>query len=130
MAGPYGPAIIYCYAFRLKARFSPKRLEISREMCTGYIKINDEVMEMVKPHFHGDKELWAWVEKVVDQAMKDYAAQFNSSMENVENKRIYQQIKALEKDPMGFLKLSSVLKPSKYSVEDLRDEYISEKYGV
>ena len=85
---------------------------------------------MVKPHFHGDKELWAWVEKVVDQAMKDYAAQFNSSMENVENKRIYQQIKALEKDPMGFLKLSSVLKPSKYSVEDLRDEYISEKYGV
>ena len=65
-------------------------------MCTGHIKINDEVMEM----------------------------------ENVENKRIYQQIKALEKDPMGFLKLSSVLKPSKYSVEDLRDEYISEKYGI
>lgn len=24
-------------------------------MCTGHIKINDEVMEMVKSHFEGDK---------------------------------------------------------------------------
>ena len=40
-------------------------------MCTGNIKINDEVMEMVRPHFEGEKELWAWVENVVDQAMKD-----------------------------------------------------------
>ena len=100
------------------------------DMCTGNIKINDEVMEMVRPHFEGDKELWAWVENVVDQAMKDYAAQFTSALKDSTNERIYQQIKALEKDPKGFLKLNSILKPSQYSAEDLRDDYISEKYGV
>jgi hypothetical protein len=92
-------------------------------MCTGNIKINDEVMEMVRPHFEGDKELWAWVENVVDQAMKDYAAQFTSALKDSTNERIYQQIKALEKDPKGFLKLNSILKPSQYSAEDLRDEF-------
>ena len=51
-------------------------------MCIGNIKINDEVMEMVRPHFEGDKELWAWVENVVDQAMKDYAAQFTSALKD------------------------------------------------
>lgn len=99
-------------------------------MCTGYIKVSDEVMEMVKPHFEDDKELWTWVEKVVDQAMKDFAAQFKSAMKESENERIFQQIKALENDPEGFFKLSGILKPSKYSAEELRDEYISEKYGV
>ncbi len=87
-------------------------------------------MEMVRPHFEGDKELWAWVENVVDQAMKDYAAQFTSALKDSTNERIYQQIKALEKDPKVFLKLNSILKPSQYSAEDLRDDYISEKYGV
>ena len=85
---------------------------------------------MVRPHFEGDKELWAWVENVVDQAMKDYAAQFTSALKDSTNERIYQQIKALENDPEGFLKLNSILKPSQYSAEDLRDDYISEKYGV
>ena len=70
-------------------------------------------MEMVRPHFEGDKELWAWVENVVDQAMKDYAAQFTSALKDSTNERIYQQIKALEKDPKGFLKLNSILKPSR-----------------
>jgi len=65
-------------------------------MCIGNIRVNDEVMEMVKPHFEGDKELWAWVEKVVDQAMKDYATQFTPAVKKSENQRIYQQIKALE----------------------------------
>ena len=99
-------------------------------MCTGNIRVSDEVMEMVKPHFGGDKELWAWVEKVVDKAMKDYAAQFKSAVEENDNERIYQQIKALENDPEGFLKLSNILKPSIYSAEELRGDYLSEKYGV
>lgn len=67
---------------------------------------------------------------MVDQAMKDYAAQFKSALDESENEHIFQQIKALEKDPKGFLKLSGILKPSRFSAEDLRDEYISEKYGV
>ena len=100
-------------------------------MCTGNIRINDDVMDMVKPHFHGDKEIWLWVEKIVDQALKDYAKQFKSKEDVLrDNERVYQQLKALEKEPMGILKLGSILKPSKYSAEDLLDDYISDKYGV
>ena len=44
--------------------------------------------------------------------------------------RINDAVMALENDPEGFLKLAAVLKPSPYSAEELRDEYISEKYGV
>lgn len=44
--------------------------------------------------------------------------------------RINDAVMALENDPEGFLKLGAVLKPSPYSAEELRDEYISEKYGV
>lgn len=100
-------------------------------MCTGYIRINDDVMEMVKPHFHGDEEIWLWVEKAVDQALKDYAQQFSSKRkDHITNELVYQKLKALEDDPMFFLKLGHVLKPSAYSADELRDEYISDKYGI
>ena len=100
-------------------------------MCTGNIRISDDVMEMVKPHFQGDKEIWLWVEKVVDQALKDYAQQFAQDADTVTgNERVYQQLRALEKDPMGILKLGNILKPSVFSPEELRDDYISEKYGI
>lgn len=99
-------------------------------MCTGNIRVNDAVMERVKPYFGGDRELWHWIENVVDKAMKDYAAQYETEMTNVEKNRIYEEVMALENDPEGFLKLGAVMKPSPFSAEELRDEYISEKYGV
>lgn len=87
-------------------------------------------MERVKPHFGDDSELWCWIENVVDKAMKDFAAQYEMEKTNAERNRIYEQVMALENDPEGFLKLGAVLKPSPYSAEELRDEYVSEKYGV
>lgn len=98
-------------------------------MCTYNISIDDAVMEQLKPHFSGDAAMQTWIEGVLHHALLDYVAQFESfSLANDEH--IYQQVKALESDPDGLLKLGSILKPSKFSIEELKDEYISAKYGV
>ena len=99
-------------------------------MCTGSIRIDDEVMELVKPHFAGDQELWRWIEQVVNQAVRDYVWQHQSATNDLGGENVYRQLKSLENDPKGFFKLSSILKPSPYSAEELRDEYVSEKYGL
>ena len=100
-------------------------------MCTYNVKIEDEVMEMVKPHFDGDAALRIWIERQLEKVMKEYAMQFRvSSSAEDKSEEIYQRVKALEQDPRGLFKLGSILKPSKYSAEELRDEYISEKYGI
>lgn len=100
-------------------------------MCTYNVRIEDEVMEMVRPHFDGDAALRVWIESQLDKAMKEYAMQFVTSP-SAEDKSedIYQRVKALEQDPRGLFKLGSILKPSQYSAEELRDEYLSEKYGI
>ena len=46
------------------------------------------------------------------------------------NKDIVEQLKSIENDPNGLFKLSEILKPSRYSAEELRDKYLSEKYGI
>ena len=100
-------------------------------MCTYNVKIEDEVMEMVKPHFDDDAALRAWIERQLEKVMREYAMQFIvSPAADDKSEDIYQRVKALEQDPRGLFKLGSILKPSKYSAEELRDEYISEKYGI
>lgn len=96
-------------------------------MCTYHIRIDDAVLEEVKPHFTGDTALTSWIEEVLHQALISYAAQFKA--QSAYNEDVYLQVKALESDPDGLFKLGKILKPSKYSIEELRDGYIKEKYG-
>ena len=46
------------------------------------------------------------------------------------HEQICRQVKALGDTPEGIFNLHTVLKPSKYSAEELMDEYLSDKYGV
>lgn len=100
-------------------------------MCMRNVRISDEVIELMKPHFKGDEDLQLWIEEQLEHVMWEYAQQFKSDLGNeTKNEHIYRQIKALENDANGLFKLGDILKPSQYSVEELRDEYISDKYGV
>ena len=100
-------------------------------MCTYNLRIEDKVIEMVRPHFDGESAMRAWIESQLEIIMKNYAMQFSMApMAEDKSEDIYQQVKALEHDPQGFFKLGNILKPSQYSAEELRDEYISEKYGI
>lgn len=98
-------------------------------MCTYHVRIDDAVLEQVKPHFSGDAAMQSWIEGVLHHALLDYVAQLGE-LPISHSEHVFQQVKALESDPDGLLKLGNILKPSKLSAEELRDGYISEKYGV
>ena len=98
-------------------------------MCTLKVRMDDNVLNLVKPHFKGDEAMQLWIEKQLHNVLLEYAKQFDK-ISDVDNIMVVQQVKALEKDPIGLLKLGSVLRPSKYNAEELKDEYVSEKYGI
>lgn len=50
-------------------------------------------------------------------------AQFADSNVSDHGKTVVEQLKALENDPDGLFKLDGILKPSQYSIEELRDEH-------
>jgi hypothetical protein len=98
-------------------------------MCIYNVKIDDQVLEMAKPLFKGDSAMQAWLEETLHKALLEYMRQYGT-VKHDSDESVYMRVKALENDPLGILKLGTILKPSKFSAEELRDEYISEKYGV
>ena len=98
-------------------------------MCRYNLAIDDELMEEVKPHIDNGVAVQAWLEEMLHKALVSYAAQFTTQTRN-HGRKIVEQVEALGDTPEGFFGLHNVLKPSRYTAEELRDEYISEKYGV
>ena len=98
-------------------------------MCTLSVKMDDKVIEQAKTLFKGDSAMQAWLEETLHKALLEYMRQYGTVKQD-SDESVYMRVKALENDPLGILKLGTILKPSKYSAEELRDEYISEKYGV
>lgn len=99
-------------------------------MCRYNIAIDDALMEEVRPHIDRDVAVQAWLEELLRKALLNYADQFADSSVSNHGKTIVEQLKSLENDPDGLFKLDGILKPSQYSAEELRDEYLSEKYGI
>ena len=99
-------------------------------MCRYNIAIDDALMEEVKPHIGRDVAVQSWLEELLRNALLSYVAQFADAGVSNQDKNIVEQLKSLENDPDGLFKLGGILKPSQYSAEELRDEYIREKYGI
>ena len=96
-------------------------------MCTRNVKINDEVMNLVKPHFKGDEALQSWMEKQLERVMWEYASQFQVKESD---DHLLEKLNALDDSAEGFLKLDEVLPPAKSSVDELREDAYLEKYGI
>ncbi len=97
-------------------------------MCTYNVRVDDHVVELMKPHFDNDKALQLWIERQLQKVMWEYAAQFEKPMEH--NDRLLEQLLALDNSPEGFLKLDKVLPPSISSIEELKEDAFSDKYGI
>lgn len=98
-------------------------------MCRYNIAIDDALLEEIKPHISKDIELQAWLEEMLHKALLSYVAQFSSELKG-HGEEVCSQLEALGDTPEGFFGLHSVLKPSSVAPEELKDEYIAEKYGV
>ena len=104
-----------------------------RNMCTLSIKLDDKILNRVKPHFNGDGALNDWIESVLHSALEEYAEQFESQGEKADNRDDFlKMISELKDDPEGFFKLGGILgKPrTDFSWKELRDEAIFDKYGL
>lgn len=97
-------------------------------MCTYNVRVDDHVMALMKPHFNDDRALQLWIERQLQKAMWEYAAQFEKPTEH--NNRLLEQLMALDNSPEGFLKLDTVLPPSTSSIEELKEDAFSDKYRI
>ena len=105
--------------------------EINRlgAMCRFNIAIDDALLEEVKPHLDKDVEIQTWLEELLNKVFLSYVEQFATDSKS-HSEEVCSQVEALGDTPEGFFDLHTVLKPSKISSEELKDEYINEKYGV
>ena len=90
-------------------------------MYTYNIRIDDAIVSRAKKLFGGEKAMQIWIEDVLNKALLSYTSQA-SKPKSIDSEEVYLQVKALENDPNGLLKLGSVLLPSPYSADELRQE--------
>lgn len=90
-------------------------------MYTYNIRIDDAIVSRAKKVFGGEKAMQIWIEDVLNKALLNYTSQA-SNPKPIDSEEVYLQVKALENDPNGLLKLGSVLLPSPYSADELRQE--------
>ncbi len=90
-------------------------------MYTYNIRIDDAIVSRAKKLFGGEKAMQIWIEDVLNKALLSYTSQA-SKPKPIDSEEVYLQVKALENDPNGLLKLGSVLLPSPYSADELRQE--------
>ena len=100
-----------------------------RLMCRFNLALDDALMEVARPTIGKDIAVQKWLEEMLHKALASYVEQVTSKSQS-RSEKLCEQVKALGDTPEGFFALHTVLKPSNCSAEELRDEYISEKYGV
>lgn len=102
-------------------------------MCRYNLKFNidDQVVDVVRPKLGSDKALEAWMIRMLKNAMADYAHELrNQKTSVVDGEDLLSKLKSLPNTPEGFLHLDTVLRPAKTSIDELREEAYTEKYGI
>ena len=96
-------------------------------MCRYTIAIDDAVIEQARPAFKTESDIEPWLQHQMEQALLKLALviQHDKSTEQ----RI-QALAAADPATVSFRDLKGILPVATCSPEELRDEYITEKYGV
>lgn len=102
-------------------------------MCLYNVRIDDKVMNRVRPYFKGEDAMQLWIEQQLQKVLVDYADQLEEKpLEEENNEDIIENLKALEGDPDAFFKMAGILgKPTPgFSWEGFREEAYLDKYGI
>lgn len=102
-------------------------------MCTYNVRIDDTILERVKPYFKGADEMQLWIEQQLQQVLIAYTNQVEQKERyNVEKEELLKRVNELQDGPKGLSALVGILgNPGPdFSWKRLRDEAIAEKYGI
>ena len=91
-------------------------------MCTYNVRIDDAVLERVRPHFNGANAMQLWIEQQLRKALVEYANKFEASQIKRKDDSVIERLKGFENNPDGFFRLGGFMANSKSSVEELLDE--------
>ncbi len=101
-------------------------------MCTYNIRLDDAVLQRVRPLFNGEEAMQMWIEKQLHKALIAYTNQVERKERlDTEKEELLQRIDALKDGTKGLSALAGILgNPGpNFSWEELRDEALAEKYG-
>ena len=95
-------------------------------MCTVNIKVNDNLLHRAWANMDKDVDMAEWMQQQIEAILirMTIASERNESMQRIKS------IAEADGEAVSLLDLEGILPDSKISFEELRDEYISEKYGV
>ena len=102
-------------------------------MCTLNVKMDDRVVNRMKPLFDGDKAMNRWIETVLHRAMVEYADEAETRNRNgIESEKFLERLSALKNDPEDFFKMGGIFGKvsDDFSWDELREEAMLEKYGI
>ena len=99
-------------------------------MCTYTFTFDDKLMDKLKPQFSSDEKMVHWLQKELETIVIRHTKVSKPNSKTCSKKEFLAKLKELKNDKNGFLKLVDILPPSKYSAEELLNEYYEEKYGI
>ena len=97
-------------------------------MCT--ITIEDNLVEQLRPALGADSDVKDWIQRQIELAVLQYVQQLKSKSMRQESIRRIKAIAEADGSTLSLRDFEGVLPASQTSIEDLRDEYISEKLQV
>ena len=99
-------------------------------MCTYSISIEDTLIEQLRPTLGADSDVNDWMQHQIELAVLRYIQQLKSKNMRQESIRRIMAISEADGSSISLRDFEGILPVPQSSLEDLRDEYISEKYGV
>jgi hypothetical protein len=99
-------------------------------MCTYSISIEDNLIEQLRPTLGTDKDVNGWMQRQVELAVLQYVQQLKYRSKRQDSIQRIIAISEADGSTVSLRDLEGILPDPQTSFEDLRDEYINEKYGV
>ena len=101
-------------------------------MCTFALTLDDKLVEQAKPAFKDEKAMKDWLRTQMESLLRKKTSGTSSEKRKGKQKteEFLKKLQELKNDREGFMKLPYLLSPCKWSDEELRDEYLDEKYGI
>lgn len=109
---------------------NPEPTKGNKTMCTYSISIEDALVEQLKPSLGSDNDVKKWMQHEIELAVLRYVQQLHGKSMEQDSRRRIMALSEADGSTISLCDLEGILPAPQSSFEDLRNEYINEKYGV